>query len=73
MTFGTVSVLLQKASRHERLALLQRIESELLEQNAVLPLYRTKVTVSSSPFLSGVQLNAQGWVDYRSLWFKSVE
>lgn len=67
----TIRTLLQKATRAERLAMLQEMETKLLEQNAVLPLYRLFITVSTRPDLHGVTLNSQGWVDYRNLWLKA--
>ncbi|ASS77094.1 hypothetical protein CIG75_03375 [Tumebacillus algifaecis] len=69
-TARTIDNLLSQTSREARLDLLRQIESRLLAEHVVLPLYRTWVTVSTHPLVHGVTLNSQGWVDYRNLWFR---
>ncbi len=73
LTAETISALLQIASGEERRRRLQALESELLEQKVILPLYRNRITISTPRFLHGVSLNSQGWVDYRQLWFKKKD
>jgi len=64
------TALLFQKGNNERHNILQRIEQLLLEQGFVLPLYREHMRITSQPELQGVEMNAQGWIEYRPLWVK---
>ncbi|WP_167568586.1 ABC transporter substrate-binding protein [Brevibacillus migulae] len=64
------AAVLFQSTLQERRTILQRIERLLLESGFILPLYREHLHIRSRPELQGVEMNAQGWIEYRPLWVK---
>lgn len=64
------TAILFQGRNDERTTTLQRIEQLLLQQGFLLPLYREHMRITSRPELQGVEMNAQGWIEYRPLWVK---
>jgi MarR-like DNA-binding transcriptional regulator SgrR of sgrS sRNA len=65
-----ITLLRKNSSLQARLDIWQEIEQELLSHHAYLGLYRNQAQLLSHPELQGVALNAQGWSDFRQMWFK---
>ncbi|MGD8191350.1 ABC transporter substrate-binding protein [Brevibacillus ginsengisoli] len=67
---STIKQLLTYTTSEERLHAFRRIEERLLAERAVIPLYRNQYQVVAHPELRDVMVNAQGWLEYRLLWFR---
>ncbi len=65
-----ISAVCQVKTDEERRAIFNNLEDFLIKEYAFLPLYRNEAQLISHPDLQGIQVNSQGWVDYRKLWFK---
>jgi SgrR family transcriptional regulator len=65
-----ITHLRQRSSLQTRLGIWCDIEQHLLETSAFLGLYRNEARLRAHPELQGIELNVQGWIDYRQLWFK---
>nr|WP_275583425.1 ABC transporter substrate-binding protein [Bacillus pakistanensis] len=57
----------------DRVNELQKIENILLENVQFLPLYRNRTEIDADENLKEAKINAQGWIDFRHLWFKKGE
>jgi MarR-like DNA-binding transcriptional regulator SgrR of sgrS sRNA len=65
-----IDKLLGMEKTSSRNALLVEIEKMLVDEGNILPLYRHDVHIDHHEMVQNVQLNAQGWIDFRHLWFK---
>ncbi len=68
----TAQKLYATKDRRERYEIWEDAEGHLLTKYGYLPLYRNLITMRSQPALTGVTINAQGWVDYYKLWMKKM-
>ncbi|MCP3738401.1 ABC transporter substrate-binding protein [Rossellomorea sp. BNER] len=61
------------SSSLDRVNELKKIEKILLEEIQFLPLYRNQTEMDVHENLKEVRINAQGWIDFRHVWFKKGE
>ncbi|WP_436866950.1 ABC transporter substrate-binding protein [Bacillus fungorum] len=67
----TLSPYFKQEQVENRVTLLCDIESTLLRQIHIIPLYRNKQQVTSHEKVQNIMINSQGWIDFYETWFKS--
>lgn len=67
----TLSPYFKQEQVENRVTLLRDIESTLLRQIHIIPLYRNKQQVTSHEKVQNIMINSQGWIDLYEIWFKS--
>ncbi|USG65696.1 ABC transporter substrate-binding protein [Brevibacillus ruminantium] len=63
--------IMQEAAAEKRIARLLALEDQLKQESAVYFLYHRHESATYHPALSGVTLNALGWVPFKDVWFQS--
>lgn len=65
----TLSPYFKQERVEKRVTLLRDIESTLLRQIHIIPLYRNKQQVTSHEKVQNIMINSQGWIDFYEIWF----
>ncbi len=65
----TLSPYFKQEQVEKRVTLLRDIESTLLRQIHIIPLYRNKQQVTSHEKVQNIMINSQGWIDFYEIWF----
>ena len=68
-----IASMLKTPFEKERLCILREMDRYLTEQRVHLPLYRNQTRLLSHPELLGLEMDAHGWIDFRSVWIKKQD
>lgn len=64
------SQLLATENVQDRVAIMERLEKDLLAEYAYLPIAYKYMRTTFHPSLQGVSVNSRGWIDFHRIWRK---